>query len=899
MFLGLYLLAVVVIGPVLASASYNNVSKDQVIIAGLFAYNLSEVALDRLHRERTANGSVVELAVNMALSEYNDSPFSQLRLTLWPYSTECDPARAVWSLTDALRRTARSEPLVILGPPCEDSTNELVRLTSSSTNVLTVSYASTTPQLNNATIFRNFFRTVPSFTDLNDALKNLLGYFSWEKVCLILESHPYYNTAAEALNAMNLTIVESIPPALLQYITTNSYCHIFLVYSQPKYLPNILCQAYNNRLTGPYYQWIFMGNSDISNMTAEVGSINCSSLELLTAAQSSFVIGFDDDVSNDDPSVGISRSNFNNSLLKVSGVNATSNNDLSVAASAYDAMWAIAVSLNNSVNKLKERNQSINDYLPLANEDVSDTLFNELQSVNFHGVSTTVNFTAMTHNTLKPIKISQVHQNSLVAIGLYTADKLNMNYFGHQVQWIGDGPPRDSPVFTNESVPLWAQIIMFTVSGIGAVVLSFFLVINLCFREKKVIKASSPHINTLILVGCLLGILSVSVYTLSSVERIVTDIRSIFCNSTLWLVNIMFTLSFGALLAKTWRVGAVFRNPWSKRRIYKDYVLFLIVLVLLAVDVLILTIWMFTSPLYISVRTIQSPSAITELSFCSLSGEGVFFGILLMVYKSFLLLLGCFLATQTRGIKATLFNDSKYIAIAIYVVFLIAIIGLPMAIFFLLGRYILLSFFAITLTITGLSFTISCVLFIPKLVLLHKTRKDDSFNVMSTAQNIKTRKPVDRKQSLASLVLLEYRQTQQKRAVSAPAIGQHQIATTSTTVSSCDRRTSARSSFGLSSGVLPIPELKEMERSEGRRRSSTLKCNESDKGSRMVSVKFNCDDEMMVGYNPDDEEQSVRQKVVFNDDETVIDSKGTVSPTNIDHYYYYQLDDVSDEYYCV
>uniref|UniRef100_A0A1X7V4R3 G-protein coupled receptors family 3 profile domain-containing protein n=1 Tax=Amphimedon queenslandica TaxID=400682 RepID=A0A1X7V4R3_AMPQE len=83
----------------------------------------------------------------------------------------------------------------------------------------------------------------------------------------------------------------------------------------------------------------------------------------------------------------------------------------------------------------------------------------------------------------------------------------------------------------------------------------------------------------------------------------------------------MFTLSFGALLTKTWRVGAVFRNPWSKRCIYKDYVLFLIVLVLLAVDILILTIWMLVSPLYISVRMIQSPSAITELSFCRLSGE--------------------------------------------------------------------------------------------------------------------------------------------------------------------------------------------------------------------------------------------------------------------------------------
>uniref|UniRef100_A0A1X7T201 Uncharacterized protein n=1 Tax=Amphimedon queenslandica TaxID=400682 RepID=A0A1X7T201_AMPQE len=50
-----------------------------------------------------------------------------------------------------------------------------------------------------------------------------------------------------------------------------------------------------------------------------------------------------------------------------------------------------------------------------------------------------------------------------------------------------------------------------------------------------------------------------------------------------------------------------------------------------------------------------------------------------------------------------------------------------------------------------------------------------------------------------------------------------------------------------------------MERSEGRRRSSSnLKCNDSNRTSRAISVKFDCDDEMVVGYNPDDEEQSIR-----------------------------------------
>ena len=873
-------------------SSSSSTTTSRVVIAGLFSYNISEVARTSLHRERTANGSVVQAAVEMAISAYNSRPSSQLNLTLWPYSTECDPARALWSISDILRRSdPQGDPVVILGPPCDDSTNDLVRLTSSSTNLISVSYAATTPQVNNATFFRNFFRTVPSYSDLNAALKYLLLHFDWENVCIVLESQPYYNTAAEAFQYLNLTIIQSIPPALLEFITTNSYCHIFIVYAQPKHLPSILCQAYNNELTGEYYQWIFLGNVEMSDLITEEASLNCSQYHLQMASQSSLIVNFNENERSSSSDIGLSRQGFEDQIKSALNMNVT-RKDLIAAASAYDAAWAIAVSLNETAVKLRETNQSIRDYVPLGNKDVSNAIINAFESVSFKGVSTTVNFTNANHNTPKAIAVSQVQDEELVDIGLYTAAKLNMSYFGNRLKWIGEGPPRDRPVQLSESVPLWAQVLMFATSGLGSMALVLFLVVNLYFREKKVIKASSPHINTLILFGCLLGLIAVSTYTLTSIEGIKLHTRSAFCNTTLWLVNIMFTLSFGALLAKTWRVGAVFRNPWSKRRIYKDYVLFIIVLILLAVDVLILTIWMTTSPLYISVRIIRSPSAIKELSFCSLSGEGVYFSFLVMVYKCILLLLGCFLATQTRGITATLFNDSKYIAVAIYTVFLIVIIGLPMAIFFILSRYVLLGFFAMTLTIAGLSFTISFVLFIPKLILLYKTRKDDTFNVMSSNQKIKSHKAFDRKESLGIMVLLEYKKTLSQKNSSFFNSGSMQMSLSISPRSSsggivvpelCHNRqmttiaeygtidvTTNEEKGGCVSNDSPLPG----------QQFETFPHSSITKEEEAAAEEY----EMMVGYNANSE--STGHNDVLNDVE--------LSP-HIDDYYY-ELGDTDDDY---
>ena len=718
----------------------------RVVLTGLFAYNVTDILITP-HRRNVANGRVVEEAVRLALKDISTTPnlLPNVSLELEPVSTECDPARCAWGLTNTLKYTSLSEPVLILGPPCEDSANYLVRVTSQFTNIITLSYSASTPQINDAAVYKNFFRTVPTFSELNGALFYVLKHFGWNNVCIVLEMEPFYNTAAEKLhsymrsNSHNLTILETVSLKDIRSITHDSYCRIFLVFAEPIYFPEIFCEASRINLFGELYQWIILGDMEESDLVNNT-EVNCSKEELLKFGKSALVISFDRETQlagNDSLwQSHMNRTEFEAKLHNVTGRLNVTQNDRDVAASAYDATWAIALGLNSSVESLLEMNSSLNDYLPIHNDSISDLIIESFESLSFKGVSKNIDFTVHRHHAQSIIKISQIQGNQIVPVGLYYnstyKDIKNLTYFGNDFAWIGDGPPKDTPSIKNDELPLWIQVVVYIISVFGCLLIIVFILMNSICRKRRVIKASSPHINTLILLGCLFGFVSVIVYTIAVNTNMLDIVRSISCNVTVWGVNVMFTLSFGALLAKTWRVYAVFQNPWTKRRIYKDHMLIVIVMCMLGVDILVLTVWMIVSPLKTQMTELISPEVITVVSYCAIKSQGIYFSLVLIGYKCLLLILGCFLAIQTRKIKAKCFKDAKYIAIAIYGVFLTVLVGLPLAIFFLIGFNTFLSYISITWTILCISFLIACTVYVPKLVLLYKTyNKETTLNPLS------------------------------------------------------------------------------------------------------------------------------------------------------------------------
>lgn len=66
-----------------------------------------------------------------------------------------------------------------------------------------------------------------------------------------------------------------------------------------------------------------------------------------------------------------------------------------------------------------------------------------------------------------------------------------------------------------------------------------------------------------------------------------------------------FSLAFGAMFSKTWRVHSIFTDVKLNKKVIKDYQLFMVVGILLAIDVVIMLTWQFADPFYRDTKQIE------------------------------------------------------------------------------------------------------------------------------------------------------------------------------------------------------------------------------------------------------------------------------------------------------
>ena len=87
-------------------------------------------------------------------------------------------------------------------------------------------------------------------------------------------------------------------------------------------------------------------------------------------------------------------------------------------------------------------------------------------------------------------------------------------FFFHQIQWDEENPirwidghiPTDSLQDRSEYLPLSYTLygVMSTLACLGIFLAVIFLIFNVAFRNIKLVKMSSPRLNNIILVGCML-----------------------------------------------------------------------------------------------------------------------------------------------------------------------------------------------------------------------------------------------------------------------------------------------------------------------------------------------------------------------------------------------------------
>nr|XP_009485463.1 PREDICTED: LOW QUALITY PROTEIN: probable G-protein coupled receptor 156 [Pelecanus crispus] len=255
----------------------------------------------------------------------------------------------------------------------------------------------------------------------------------------------------------------------------------------------------------------------------------------------------------------------------------------------------------------------------------------------------------------------------------------------------------------------------------GVLLALFFLVFTIRFRKNRIVKMSSPNLNIVTLLGSgltytsayLFGIQEQSLPSGDSVEKLIQVRLCLLCVGT--------SLVFGPILGKSWRLYKVFtqRVP-DKRVIIKDLQLLAMVAALVLADAVLLLTWVFSDPvqcfrsLSVSLRATEKgmTCSVSRVQSCASLYSDLWL-VLILGFKSILLLYGTYLAGLTDNVSSPPVNQSLTLIVGVNLVFLAAGTVCLVHRFFRTWHNLLFGF-----TSGGIfmcTTTINCFIFVPQL----------------------------------------------------------------------------------------------------------------------------------------------------------------------------------------
>uniref|UniRef100_A0A0K0ES72 Gamma-aminobutyric acid type B receptor subunit 2 n=1 Tax=Strongyloides stercoralis TaxID=6248 RepID=A0A0K0ES72_STRER len=676
----------------------------------------------------------IEPAIELALRHAHNIPnvIPDYCLNLIFKDTECKTSLGMKALFDLMSRNTK--PVAVFGDVCTN-VNEPVAMTSGHWDLLHLSYAETHSKFATADaneLYPTFFRMVPGDRNAIAAKCQMILYHNWRRVGTIKQADDArFSLAHESLTTklennygirvvytagLNLDELEKVSSELDELKSRDAR---IIIGDFDRHLAiKILCEAYSKEMYGSNYVWILTGYHNETWWDVSFEDSNCTKEHVLKVLDGHFSIQFAMDRYDKKTKLvsGLTAKQTEKELQKVCK-NVCKNNIYSKYA--YDGIWTLVFALNKTLEN--ENDASI--------EFDRDTFLSSLHKNRFEGLTGKVGFE--NHERLGIINIYQFLNKSYHMFGYYDGieDKLNILNITKKYNWI---VPQDATIVIRErqyvsKILIW---IMNIISIVGICIALIFLAINIRYRNHRFIKMSSPNMNNLIIFGSIFAYISVILLGVDT--RMVSSNNLVpFCHAKVWVLCIGFTLAFGSMFSKTWRVHSIFTNiQWNKKAI-KDYKLFFIVACILAVDIVILGIWAFLSPF--SFKIIDQPkilsnnlAIIPELEVCQ-SDNSLIFQLLLYGIKGLLMILGCFLAWETRHVNVPALNDSKYIGMSVYNIVVMSVLGVSLAVLLkekVDEAYAFSSFFIIFCTTLTLFFV-----FVPKIVELARHDNDQNTKV--------------------------------------------------------------------------------------------------------------------------------------------------------------------------
>ncbi|KAK2921452.1 gamma-aminobutyric acid type B receptor subunit 1 isoform X1 [Channa argus] len=648
-------------------------------------------------------------------------------LELIHYDSMCDPGEATKLLYDLLY----TEPIkIVLMPGCS-SVSTLVAEAARMWNLIVLSYGSSSPALSNRQRFPTFFRTHPSATLHNPTRVQLFQKWKWTKIATIQQTTEVFTSTLDDLEervkeaGIEISVRQSFltDPAVAVKNLKRQDARIIVGLFYETEARKVFCEVYKEKLYGKKYVWFLIGWYADNWFKINDPSINCT-VEQMTEAVEGHVTT---EIVMLNPETVRGASNLTSQeflaqlMSKLGGKNPEETGGFQEAPLAYDAVWALALALNKTVGPLKAKGHQLEDF-NYNNRDITSEIYRAMNTSSFEGVSGHVVFDAQGSRMAWTL-IEQLQGGSYKKIGYYDSTKGNLSWYGND-KWIGSGPPADQTVVIEEfrylSQKLFVSVSVF--AGLGILLGIVCLTFNIYNSNVRYIQNSQPYLNNMTAVGCMLAL--AAIFPLG-IDGLHVQRRQfpVICQFRLWLLGLGFSLAYGSMFTKIWWVHTVFTKKdekKDKRKHLEPWKLYATVGVLLGIDILSLMIWQIVDPLHITVEkfTREAPKGDLDvliqplLEHCSSEKMNTWLGVV-YGYKGLLLLLGIFLAYETKSISTEKINDHRAVGMAIYNVAVLCMITAPVTL--ILSSQQDASFAFASLAIVFSVYITLVVLFVPKM----------------------------------------------------------------------------------------------------------------------------------------------------------------------------------------
>nr|XP_034841362.1 gamma-aminobutyric acid type B receptor subunit 1 [Maniola hyperantus] len=694
-------------------------------------------------------GQACKPAAELALADVNarSDLLSGFKLLLHSNDSKCEPGLGASVMYNLLYNPPQ-KLLLLAGCSTVCTT---VAEAAKMWNLMVLCYGASSPALSDRARFPTLFRTHPSATVHNPTRIKLMQKFGWSRIAILQQAEEVFISTVEDLEAhckkSGIEIVTrqsflSDPNDAVRNLRRQDarvIVGLFYVVAARR----VLCEVYKHKLYGKSYVWFFIGwyedNWFETNLERE--GLDCTAEQMREAAEGHLTTEalMWNQNANQTTISGMTSEDFRsrlNEALREAGYNIDGERfpeGYQEAPLAYDAVWSVALAFNKTMEKLEKNGLSLKNFT-YTNKKIADDIYEAINSTSFLGVSGLVAFSSQ-GDRIALTQIEQLTDNHYVKLGYYDTQADNLTWLDRE-RWVGGKVPPDRTVVVNElrtvSLSLFACMTALCIAGILAAIA--LIVFNILHRHRRVIQWSHPACNTVMLCGCCICFGAAIALGVDG-RWVLPEHFAGLCAARAWLLATGFSMAYGAMFTKVWRVHRHTTKPKvdTKKRMH-GWKLYTMVGGLLAVDVALLTAWQIRDPLQrrVEIFPLEAPRhhdddvhIRPELEHCESDHNTVWLGVM-YGYKGLVLVFGLFLAYETRSVKVRQINDSRYVGMSIYNVVVLCLITGPVTLVIASQQDAAFAF--VSLAIVFCCFLSMALIFIPKVieVIRHPTERPES-----------------------------------------------------------------------------------------------------------------------------------------------------------------------------